>query len=89
MQLLHFVSPFFGFRAHLEFLMNRNKIKRSERVEAMAYLKRKMRSNIGRSPIVNELDMRELGVPILQTLLTIPLNKVVRVRSVTSVCSSV
>jgi len=49
-------------------LRNGNKIKRSERIEAIAYLKMRMRSSIGRGPFVGKLGIRELDVPIPQTL---------------------
>jgi len=54
-------------------LRNENKVKRSERVEVIAYLKWEMRSSIGRSPIISKLDMRELDVPIPQTYSPYPL----------------
>jgi len=59
MQLLHFFS-----QAHLKFLRNGNKIKGSEKVQAITYLKWKMKNSIAKSPIVTELGMRELRVPI-------------------------
>jgi len=49
-------------------LRNGNKVKRSERIEIAAYLKRRMRSSIGRRPIVGKLSMREFDVPLPQTL---------------------
>jgi len=45
-------------------LRNGNKVKRSERIEAIAYLERKIRSSIGRGPIRGKFGMRELNVPI-------------------------
>jgi len=45
-------------------LTNGNKVKRSERIEAIAYLERRMRSGIGRGPTVGKLGVRELDVLI-------------------------
>ena len=39
-----------------------------------------MRGGNEKSPLVGKLNMRELGISILKFLLTIPLNKVMRVR---------
>jgi len=41
-----------------------NKVKRSERIEAITYLKRTMRSRIRRGPTIGKLGMRELDVLI-------------------------
>jgi len=50
-------------------LRNGNKVKRSERVKAIACLKSRMRSSIGKGSTVSKLVMRELEVPIPQTLM--------------------
>jgi len=68
MLLLHLFRPFLDFKAHVGFFRNGDKIKRSEKVKAIAYLKRRIRSSIGRSLIVGSLGMRELDVPIPLTL---------------------
>ena len=51
-QLLHLFSAFLGFKAHFGFLKNGNKVKRSERIEAIAYLKRRMRNSVRRGPVI-------------------------------------
>jgi len=66
--LLHLLGPFLGFKAHFEFLRNENKVKRSEKIEAITYLERRMRGSIGRGHIIGKLSMRELNVLISQTL---------------------
>jgi len=50
-------------------LRNENNVKRSERIKAIAYLKCEIRSRVESSPILEKLGMRELGVPIPQTLI--------------------
>jgi len=45
-------------------LRNGNRVKRSERIEAIPYVKRRMRSSTGIEPIIGKLRMRELEDPI-------------------------
>ena len=44
--------------------MNGNKVKGSERIEAIAYLKWRMSSSLVRVPIASKISIRELDVPI-------------------------
>ena len=61
---LHSFSPFLNFKAHFGLIRNGNEIKRSERVNAIPYLKGCMRSSIGRSLAVAKFCMGKLGVLI-------------------------
>jgi len=49
-------------------MRNVNKVKQSGIIKAIEDLKRRIRSSIGRAPIVGKLNARELVVPISQTL---------------------
>ena len=56
-QFLYFFSRFLNLKAHLRFLRNGNKVKRSKRVKAIECLKWGVRSSIGMSPIVGKLNL--------------------------------
>jgi len=76
-------------KTQLGFLRYKNKIIGSERIKVTTLVKARISGSIERSLIIGKLNMRNLTSLSLKLVLTAPLQKVVRVRFVTFIWSSI